>query len=335
MQTRHTHKYATALTITTNVLFLLLVSYLYFSTGDNGLTLSQLLGSDSISDVQRVIAIEIRLPRLLAAVAAGAILAHSGVIMQSLFRNPMVEPYTMGISGGAVCGVALAFILGLVAAFGSWALVLAAAAGAVLSVLLVLILRRAVGFDINATLLCGIMISFIASAVTTVLLSLDTHENMTQVVAWTIGSFDNVNPHLARPLAVISLLLVVLSPFIGNMLNVLSLGDDEARSVGLDVNKVSITFFILSSVLSSFVVAVSGVIAFVGMVVPHIATYFYGSDRRITLSGAALLGALILSATDLLAKTIIAPRELPVGALTAVVGGICFIILAVRWRKME
>ncbi len=284
-------------------------------------------------DTRDVIVHGLRLPRMLCALGVGSLLSVAGAIMQGVFRNPLVEPYTMGVSGGAVVGVALAFISGSVAAYGSVSITLAAALGGLLTLAVVLLMRRAVGYDTGVMLICGIMISFVSSAVTTVLLALASREDVSQVISWSVGSFDGVGEAMSFFVAAVGLLATLLSVFLGNVVNVLSLGDAEARSLGVAPGRAAGWLFVIATLLAAVSVSAAGVVAFVGMAVPHLARTLCGSDNRVVLPASGLLGSLVMMACDLVAKTVISPRELPAGAVCAVAGGVMFIYMTVRWKK--
>ena len=280
-----------------------------------------------------VIVRRLRLPRMLCAMGVGALLSVAGAIMQGVFRNPLVEPYTMGVSGGAVVGVALAFISGSVAAHGAVSITLGAALGGLLTLAVVLLMRRAVGYDTGVLLICGIMISFVSSAVTTVLLALASREDVSQVISWSIGSFDGVGESMSFFVVTAGLLSTLLSVFLGNVVNVLSLGDAEARSLGVAPGRAVGWLFVFATLLAAVSVSAAGVVAFIGMAVPHLTRTLCGSDNRVVLPASGLLGSLVMMACDLVAKTVISPRELPAGAVCAVAGGVMFIYMTVRWKK--
>ncbi len=296
--------------------------------------LSEGLG-DVEAEMASVVVSELRLPRMLCAMGVGALLSVAGALMQGVFRNPLVEPYTMGISGGAVVGVAVAFVSGAVASLGNAGVTVGAALGGLLSLALVLIMRRAAGCDTGAMLMCGIMVSFVSSAATTVILSVASREDMSQVISWTVGSFDGVDKSMAFVVICVAAVASMLSPLAGNALNVLALGDDEARSLGVSPACASLIFFVVATLLTAVSVSAAGVVAFVGMAVPHFVRRLWGGDNRIVLPVCGLVGSLALVACDLVSKTVISPRELPAGAVCAVLGGVMFTYLTVRWKRMS
>lgn len=292
------------------------------------------IGLDTADKVTAAtIVTRLRLPRMLCAMGVGTLLSVSGAMMQGLFRNPLVEPYTMGVSGGAIVGVALTFVCGAVAAWGSWTVVAGAAVGALAAMCAALLMRRAAGHDTGVMLLCGITVSFVSSAVTTVALAIATREDMSQILSWTIGSFENVDDRIATLTAAVGLVAALSSPLCGNTLNVLSLGDGEAETLGIDIGKATTAIFVAATLLTALSVSAAGVVAFVGMAVPHMTRTIVGHDHRISLPLSGLMGATLMLGCDLLAKTLISPRELPAGAICAVLGGLMFTYITVRWKR--
>lgn len=308
-----------------NVIGILFVTYLYLTIG---------LG-DIEDQAKEIIVSELRVPRMLCAIGAGTLLSVAGALMQGVFRNPLVEPYTMGISGGAVLGVALAFACGLVAAFGSFAVSLGAAIGGLATLAVVLSIRRIVGGDVGVMLMCGIMVSFVSSAATSVLLSLVSREDLSQVFAWTVGSFVGVGRPESTLVFSVACLACPFSSLAGNALNVISLGEDEARVLGVRPERVAAVVFVVATLLAALVVSVVGVVAFVGMAVPHFVRKIYGHDYRIVLPASGLMGALFMLVCDLISKSVVSPLELPAGAVCAVFGGLMFTYLTLRWKKSE
>ncbi len=288
--------------------------------------------ADADAATRELIVHELRLPRMLCAMGVGALLSISGAIMQGLFRNPLVEPYTMGISGGAVVGVAIVFTCGIVATLGSAAVTLGAALGGLLSMVVVLLVRRAVGSDTTVMLICGIMVSFIASAATTLMLSLATHEDMSQILSWTIGSFATANTSMSLLAIITALLATLFSPLLGNILNVMALGDDDALALGLNVRRAAGWLFSFATFIAAIAVASAGIVAFVGMAIPHLTRTLLGHDNRLVLPASGLLGATLMLACDFIAKVVIYPRELPAGAICAILGGLMFVYMTIKWK---
>lgn len=308
-----------------NVLLLAALCYFYLTEGL----------SDANHVTASIIVKELRLPRMLCAMGVGASLSVAGALMQGVFRNPLVEPYTMGLSGGAVLGVAIAFVSGSVAVLGSVAVTAGAAIGGLLSLVAVLLMRRCVGYDVAVMLMCGIMVSFVTSAATSVIMSMASREDLSQVVSWTVGAFSSAGWRESLFIFCVACVATPLSSLAGNALNVMSLGDEDARSLGVSPRLVSVLAFSVATLLTAFSVSVSGVVAFVGMAVPHFTRCLYCSDNRLVLPASGLLGAFVMLACDFISKSVISPKELPAGAVCAVLGGIMFTYLTLVWKKSE
>ena len=282
------------------------------------------LFSDAPSLARDVI-LELRLPRALAAFAVGGLLALSGALLQVLLRNPLADPYVMGVSGGASVAALLAIMLGLPAL----AVDGLAAAGALGACLLVFALAQGPGgWTPPRLLLTGIVVAAGASSVVSLLLALGDEARLRGMVFWLLGDLSATRrwQWLLGLLAAAAAVGTVL----GRHLNVLARGAAQATTVGMNVPRMQALLFVLSSVLTGSAVSAAGAIGFVGLVTPHLARLALGSDNRVVLPAAALLGGAMLMAADLAARVLIAPRQLPVGALTALVGVPLFLLLMAR-----
>lgn len=284
------------------------------------------LGSDGPS-LTRDIVLRLRLPRALAAFAVGGLLAVSGAVLQVLLRNPLADPYVLGVSGGASVAALLAIMAGLPAVLVDGS----AAAGALAACLLVFaIAQGAGGWTPTRLLLTGIVVAAGAGSLVSLLLALGDETELRGMVFWLLGDLSHARrwPWLLALLVAATALGVVL----GRHLNVLARGVVQAASVGMDVRRQQVALFVLSSALTGAAVSSAGSIGFVGLVTPHLARLVLGTDNRRVLPAAAVLGGLLLMAADLLARVLIAPRQLPVGALTALVGVPLFLMLMSRQR---
>lgn len=288
------------------------------------------IGEKRFSHTDLIILFELRVPRVLMAIGVGAMLSMSGVIMQSLFRNPLVEPYTMGLSGGAVLGVAMAFVFGLSNSMGNIAVTLMAMVGALSTMGLILLLRKMMHFDINRMLLSGVMISFATSSVTTLLMSLTTRENLSQILMWNMGSLDITTKEVSYCVLLMAILMAIVLPFAGRMMNVLMISEDMARHVGVKVKVVVPLLFVVATIMAAVSVSFVGVIAFVGMIVPHIVKVLYGNDHRLVVVMSALCGGTFLLMCDIVSRTIIYPQEIPTGVMCGIVGGVMFVYLMTK-----
>lgn len=283
----------------------------------------------------RIVA-DVRLPRVLLAAIAGMSLTVVGTIVQAVMRNPLAGPTVLGVSAGAATGAVLVMRFGLVA-LGAFTLNIAAFAGALLTLFVVLGVARQAG-RISATtlVLTGMAVNAVLSAITSFLvLTSDDQALASQVLFWTLGGFGSARWSLL-PIPVCVLVIGVMYALTqARNLNLLLTGEESATSMGLDVNRFRQRMFILSAAMVGVVVAVCGVIGFVGLVMPHITRLLVGADHRRCLPVGLLLGAIFTIAADLLARTVISPEELPVGIITALVGGPFFLYLLRRSTTVE
>ncbi|ADI13254.1 FecCD family ABC transporter permease [Truepera radiovictrix] len=289
---------------------------------------------------------QIRLPRVLMTALVGAGLAVAGAVLQGLFRNPLAEPSLIGVSSGAALGAAVWIVL-LGGGFGSgqpvrasaafqWGLPLAAFVGACVTTLLVWRVARTGGRTLVVSLLlAGIAMNSLAGAGIGLMQFFADDQQLRSFVFWTLGGFNRVSWRefwVAAPLIALALALLLRQ---GRRLNALVLGESEAYLLGVQVERVKRRAVVLSALLVGASVAVAGVIGFVGLVVPHMFRLVAGPDHRYLLPGAALMGASLLLVADVLCRTLLVPAELPIGILTALVGGPFFIyLLTVQQREV-
>jgi iron complex transport system permease protein len=280
---------------------------------------------------QRTIVVELRLPRMLLGALVGGGLALAGATFQALLRNPLAEPYILGISGGASVGAVLLLAMGLAGA-ASWALPLAALAGALLAIVLVFGVATASGrsLDVRALLLAGVVVAAFFSACIAFILSISEARTVQSAVLWIMGSlagatWANVGITAAYTLPTAALLLGLARP-----LNLMAIGEETAHYLGADVERVKRMALVLAALLTAAGVAVAGVIGFVGLVVPHGIRLVVGSDHRALLPLSFLGGATFLVLSDVVAQVLLAPTQVPVGVITAFVGVPLFLMLLRR-----
>ncbi|MDD2474581.1 MAG: iron ABC transporter permease [Dysgonamonadaceae bacterium] len=277
----------------------------------------------------------IRIPRTLLGFAVGGSLSLAGAILQGIYRNPLVEPYTLGISGGASLGVTFVLVAGLNVAH-IMILPIAGFIGAFVTIFLVYSLSiRNRELNVNRMLLIGVMISFISSSLMMFLMSITSAENIHGIVFWMMGSLNESNQSLIIIMLVLSLLCLAISYLFVMPLNALRLGEERAKHLGVNSNVIIRILFIITSLLTGVAISVAGVIGFVGLVIPHIVRLWVGSDYRIMLIASFLSGSTFLLVCDVIARTIISPNELPIGVITGIVGGIMFILLLTKSRKNQ
>jgi iron complex transport system permease protein len=269
---------------------------------------------------------EVRLPRIILGFAIGSTLSLVGVILQGIFRNPLVEPYTLGISGGSALGVCLNIVIGGYKKFGIISLPLSGFFGAIFVTILVYSLSIKRGeLKTSGLLLTGVMISFISSSLLMLIMSVAKVEEVHGILFWIMGSLEEPNITLVKFVFFISIFSLIFSYLFCFDLNALLLGEEEAIHLGVNVERIKKIFFILTSLLTGTCVSVAGIIGFVGLVVPHIVRLYAGTDYRILLLSSFLLGSIFLIVCDTISRTIISPMELPVGVITGIVGGSLFI----------
>lgn len=273
----------------------------------------------------RSLVLDLRLPRALTAFAAGGVLAIAGALMQVLLRNPLADPFVMGVSGGAAIAALCAMLLG----FAGLMIDVAATAGALATTLLVFALAHGEGGWTPARLLLtGIVVAAGASAVVSILLALGDENQLRGMLFWLMGDL-SLSSQPWSLLALLCIALLVVFPF-ARHLNVLARGELQARVLGAPVRGTRIGIFVASSVLTAATVTTAGPIGFVGLVTPHLIRLLLGADHRVVLPAAALLGGTLVMIADLCARVMFAPRQLPVGALTAIAGVPLFLALMRR-----
>lgn len=289
-----------------------------------------------------VVLLDIRLPRMVMASVIGAGLAVSGAVLQGLFRNPLADPGLVGVSSGAGFGAVLFIVLGdvlfasLIDAVGTYALPVAAFVGGLgTTALLYAIATRQGQTAIATLLLAGIALGAIAGAVTGLLVYSADDNQLRDITFWSLGSLAGSNWVKVMTAAPIILLALAATPFLTRGLNAMTLGEATAYHLGIPVQRFKTAAIVVVAAATGASVAVSGGIGFVGFVVPHLLRLTIGPDHRFLLPGAALLGAAFLLLADAVSRTIVAPAELPIGIVTAAVGGPFFLwILLQRSRQL-
>ncbi len=277
---------------------------------------------------------KIRMPRIILGIAVGGALSLAGAILQGIFRNPLVEPYTLGISGGASLGVCLNImfkwhlILGIIAYPLSGFL----GASAVISLVYLISIKTGI-IKTDTMLLTGVMISFVSSSLVMLLMAVSRSDELQTIVFWIMGSLDETNLTLIKVSCMGTFTGLVISLFFCLDLNALSLGEEEAINLGINIERSKKVLFVTASILTGISVSVGGIIMFAGLIVPHFIRMTVGADHRILLPGSFLAGASFLTLCDVIARTIISPLELPVGVITGIIGGVVFIYVLTRKRS--
>jgi len=292
--------------------------------------------SSAISTDYGMIVVNIRLPRILLAIVVGASLSVAGTSFQALLRNPLADPYVLGVSAGAAVGAITALIieshLPISPELAGLLTPLCAFLGAVVTIAAVYLLGRREGqVDSTTLLLGGIITASFLNAVTMFLLTVPAGSSLRGAVYWLMGDLSTIpDVKLLGFLFVAFLVAAVVIYTTASDLNLLLAGEKEAMHLGVDVKRVRIVVYVAASILTGFAVSVSGAIGYVGLLVPHVMRLIFGSDHRILLPVSALGGAIALVIADTLARTVTAPNDLPVGAMTAIAGAPLFIYLLRR-----
>ncbi len=275
---------------------------------------------------------DLRLPRVVLAFLVGGSLAVTGAVLQALVRNPLADPYLLGLSGGAGLGAVVAISLRL---GGAWTVPLAALVGALLSIALVYQLAVVSGsvLDTRVLLLSGVVVGAFAASIMGAIMAISTAPEVRNALLWLLGGFDAASWRALGVFAAYAAIPLVVIYRQSRPLDLMSLGEEPAGFLGADVERLKRVLFLAASLLTAVAVAVSGIIGFVGLVVPHAIRILWGHLHRALLPAAFLLGGALLTAADALARTAFAPLTLPVGVVTALIGVPLFVVLVRRWAK--
>jgi iron complex transport system permease protein len=286
---------------------------------------SALFSPDSQMTIPQII-YEVRLPRVLMAVAIGGGLSVAGAVFQAVLMNPLAEPYILGISSGAACGTVLSLALGL----GFVMTQIFSFSGALAVVFLVFILGKRFGeLEPNILLLSGVMVgAFFSAAI--LMITTFLNESLRTAVFWLMGNLSSANQQYAYFILPVSIVVSFLLTINAQKYNVLSLGTETAKYLGINTSFLKNYTYLLSSILIGGIVSVSGIIGFVGLLVPHVCRMIFGVDNRIVIPASFFIGASYLTLADGIARTVISPAEIPVGAVTAFLGAPVFIYLLRR-----
>jgi iron complex transport system permease protein len=281
-----------------------------------------------------VILSEIRLPRIFLSIFVGMALAAAGVIFQGLFRNPMADPFVIGVSAGAALGatIGLVFITG-VGLFGISTTAVFALLGALGTTFLVYSIARTRGkVSVITLLLAGIALSAMLSAITYFIMIFKVND-MAKVIFWIMGGLTSASWSRFIILAPLVTVLVVISGFFMRDLNMISLGDRRAVQMGVQTEKVKKIMLVMASFIAAVAVSVSGIIGFVGLITPHILRLIVGPDHKILYPTSVIAGGIVLLMSDTVARTVLMPREIPVGIITSIIGVPFFLYLLVRSKR--
>jgi iron complex transport system permease protein len=288
----------------------------------------ELLAGPGAHTADSIIFWQIRMPRVVLSFLVGGALAVAGVILQDLFLNPLTDPYVTGVSSGAALGATIAIVLGL--AGGLWLTGLALVGGLITLLLVWTAARRRGRIDVYVLLLAGVTASYLLSAIITVIM-IRANDDLGAILYWLLGSFSG-RTWTDVETALIAVPFMIVPLFFTKEMNILLQGEKRALELGVDVERTKVVLVVTAAILTGIAVSVSGIIAFVGLIIPHLVRLLVGPSHRRLLLLSMLMGAALLSVADLLARTIVAPTELPVGVVTTFIGAPVFVYLLRRGR---
>jgi iron complex transport system permease protein len=295
----------------------------------------RLVDVSNIPATHQTIIIKIRLPRIILAMFVGAALAVSGAAFQGMFKNSMADPYVIGISSGAALGAAIGIVSKLnVNILGLSSISIFAFVGALLSTFIVYNLAR-VKSRVPTTnlLLSGIAVGYFFTSIMSLLMFIFSRD-LANIVFWTLGSFSARNWNHVNTVAIPITIGIAIIYFYSRDLNVMLMGEENAYGMGINVEKVKKVILITCAMMTAFAVSVTGIIGFVGLIIPHIVRIVLGPDHRVVIPAAAITGGIFLIITDTISRTVISPMEIPIGIITAILGGPFFIYL-LRKKKTK
>jgi len=319
---------------------IILVSLYSVSVGSINISIPDILkiitGQEVADNTYGPIILNIRLPRVLATIIGGACLAVSGLLLQIFFRNPIVEPYILGVSSGASLFVGLVLLGGYTFGFSTitpMGLFVGSFAGAMVVMMAVVFAAKKVK-SITTLLIIGMMAGFICNAMTGILTAFADKEQLHGFIMWSMGSFSGFTWTQVRFLYVVGVPIIILSYILSKPLNAMLFGENYAISMGLSMKTFRMVVIVIASILTATITAFAGPISFVGLAVPHMVRITFGtSDNRFLIPGVVLAGALMMCVCDLVARMILAPIELPLGVITSLIGAPIVVYLLLNKTK--
>ncbi|WP_051564687.1 FecCD family ABC transporter permease [Desulfovermiculus halophilus] len=318
--------------LTLGLLLVMVLGLAWGSTGEHLIeVLRGLLRGEIEESVHWTIIRQIRLPRVLLAAAVGATLGIGGLVFQALLRNPLAEPYILGVSGGSAVGAVLGMMLGLRFFPGVAGLAFSGSLATLLLVLLLASRRRLV--QENSLLLAGVMVNAFCSAIITFLISITEHTKLQGILFWLMGDLSSSNITQVGGLGLLILPSFFLVFVLARPMNLLQFGRDAAHSMGVNVKAVTFILLIVTSLTVSASVCLVGLVGFVGLVIPHLLRMLLGPDHRLLVPACVLGGAMFMTGCDLLARLASGQGQLPVGVVTALIGAPAFIFLLARSKQ--
>jgi len=281
-----------------------------------------------------IILLNLRLPRILLACLVGAALSVVGTSYQGIFKNPMADPFILGVSSGAALGATISMVfLKEVQYFGISMVAFSAFLGAMITTFIVYnIARVGTKIPVVTLLLAGVASNYLLSSIISLMMTFN-RDNIEEIVMWTMGSFSTASWSDVILLFIITVPSIIFISTFSRDLNIMLLGEDSARSLGIDVNGLKKYIFVISTLMVASVVSVSGIIGFVGLIVPHVIRMIFGPDNRVVIPFSALGGAIFLIICDTLSRAILPPSEIPVGIITSIFGVPFFVYLLYKTKK--
>lgn len=287
--------------------------------------------TDNVQDVIKDrIVVDLRMPRIVGGVFAGAALSICGVVLQNVMRNPLADPYTTGVSSGASLGAVLSMTVGVHLVSAQWDLVITAFIFSLIPTVIMVTISKLKNSSPITMVMSGLAVMYVFNAITTVLMLLSDPNNLARIYRWQVGSLNSITWDNIPIMVFITAIGLVVMQVLAKHLNVLATGDESAKGMGLDVEKIRIIMLILVGIVVAATVSFTGLIGFVGLVVPHIARIFVGSDNRFLIPASAALGSAVLVIADVIGRWVIAPTILQVGVIMSFIGGPVFLWLILR-----
>jgi len=315
--------------IMTAAILLAIVASLCSFAGSRHISPAKILDKDTLD---HQIFFQIRLPRIILAAIVGAALACAGVVFQGLLRNPLADPYILGVSSGAGLGVTIAVISGLSwSVYGRTPISACAFLGSIGTIWLVWLISRPAGRSSPThLLLAGVIVNALFSAVIMFLVSIIKSQQVHSTIFWLMGNIAEEQPLILWLCGGLVTAAIIGVYFLSPQLNAISFGQSDAKTMGIDTEKTQAAAFAMAAAMTAIAVSLSGLIGFVGLVIPHAIRMLFGSDHRQLVPLSAITGAAFLIVADTAARIVVAPAQLPVGVITAIIGGPFFLILLIR-----
>lgn len=310
----------------------ILVSLWLGTTNISIFDIAHLFVANDSTDLRQTI-FYIRLPRIIMAVMTGAALAVSGCVFQAILKNPLADPFTLGISGGAAFGSAIAFVSGIFTLTSAFIVPLFALGGVLISIFIVYMLSYYKGFDSNSMILSGVVVSYIFSSIVMLLYVLAPSQSVHAAVMWLMGSLSYVDIKILPFISIFIFTGVLFLAFCGNILNLVALGGEKSKTLGVNITRAIKLLFIVASTITAITVSACGVIGFVGLMIPHIMKKIVGANNTILIPVCAICGAIFLLICDTVARIVALPIQMPVGIVTSIIGGVFFIFLLVGVKR--